>query len=89
MVMLVVVVVIVIVQRAKNDVTQKRLRSTYVIHVTFEVAAHGLFDERANHQGAVTVADGTCTNIQNEVGCSRLPIQYCTVLKSPCQRKLY
>ena len=35
-------------------------RNTYVIHVSFEEASQPLFDEGSNHQGAVTVANGTC-----------------------------
>ena len=41
------------------DLTTAR-RKTYVIHVAFEVASHGHFDERANNERAMAVANGTC-----------------------------
>ena len=43
-----------------------RARDTYVIHVPVEVAAHGVLDERTNHQRAVRVVDGTCRQTQLE-----------------------
>ena len=44
----------------KNTNVNNYFRNTYIIHVSFEEARNRLFDERSNHQGAVTVANGTC-----------------------------
>ncbi len=44
--------------------------STYVIHVTLEVAGHTVLDEWTDHQGAVAVADGSWEQTYHTVECT-------------------
>ena len=64
------------------QVTNGYLSGTHVVHVALEEAVHGHFDERANHQGAVAVADWTCEQFKTTVyGASFATILRCTAEK--------